>query len=95
MRLFHTLIFLAATTATMAVLPQAANAQADRVCKEVCSGGVCRQDCIRTEGRGDRTEDRREERREERREDRRGPGIDLRIPVPVPDIRVGPPPPSL
>ena len=66
-------------------------AHAQRVCKEVCAGGVCKQECIETEGRGDRREDRREQRREERREERfeeRRPGIELR--VPLPEIRVEP-----
>jgi hypothetical protein len=79
---------IATVTAAIAVLtPQIASAE--RVCKEVCNAGICKQECIETEGRGDRR-DRIEERREERREER-GPGIDLRLPLPVPDIRVGPP----
>ena len=81
MRLLKSLILVAGTAATLAFIPQAANA--DKVCKEVCSAGVCRQDCIETEGRGDRREgvreDRREDRREERREERK-PGVELRVP---------------
>jgi hypothetical protein len=85
MRLLKTLILVAGTAATLAFIPQAANAE--KVCKEVCSAGVCRQDCIETEGRGDRREGVREERREDRREDRREerreerkPGVELRVP---------------
>ena len=93
MRLLKTVILLAGMAATLAFIPQAANA--DKVCKEVCSAGVCRQDCIETEGRGDRREgvreerreERREDRREERREERRGPGLELR--VPGVDLEVG------
>jgi hypothetical protein len=93
MRIFHGLAvagFAATVTiaATMAVNAQGRNG--DRVCKEVCSAGVCRQECIQTEGRGDRDRDRRDRPREERRD--REPGVELRVPVPVPDIRVGPPP---
>jgi hypothetical protein len=82
MRLFNHLVGVGALVAA-AALSQAAYAQ--RVCKEVCNGPICKQECIETEGRGDRREDRREERREERREDRREerrPGIELRLPVP-------------
>ena len=87
MRMLKSLIFVAGTAASLSFIPHAANA-AERVCKEVCSAGVCRQDCIETEGRGDRREgvreerreERREDRREERREERRGPGLELRVP---------------
>ena len=40
MRLLKTLILVAGTAATLAFIPQAANAE--KVCKEVCSAGVCR-----------------------------------------------------
>jgi hypothetical protein len=75
---------LAAVSAlAFTLLPQIA--RADRVCREQCNAGVCRQECIETEGRGDRRGDRldqREERRDERREERRDerPSIELRVP---------------
>ena len=87
MRLLNTLVFVAGTVATIAFVPQAANAQ--RVCNKVCSEGVCKERCVETEsrgteGRGDRRDERREERRgderrDERREERR-PGLELRVP---------------
>jgi hypothetical protein len=83
MRKMNLLAIATLTAAIAALTPQIASAE--RVCKEVCNAGICKQECIETEGRGDRR-DRIEERREER-----GPGIDLRLPLPVPDIRVGPP----
>ena len=91
MRLLNALVLVAGTAAAGLTLPSAANA--DKVCKEVCSAGVCRQDCVETEGRGDRREgvreERREDRREERREERRGePGIELKLPIP--SVRIGP-----
>jgi hypothetical protein len=90
MRIFHSLAVAGfAATVTIASTMVVNAQERDRVCREVCSGGVCRQECIQTEGRGDR--ERREERRElrEERRERREPGIELR--VPVPDIRVTPP----
>ena len=78
-------VFGVGALAVAAALSPAANAQ--RVCKEVCNGPICKQECIETEGRGERREERREDRREERREERR-PGIELRIPVP--DVRIEP-----
>jgi len=86
MRIFHSLV-VAGFAATMTIAStMAVNAQrGDRVCKEVCSAGVCKQECIETEGRGDR--ERREERRE-LREERREPGVELRVPLPVPEIKV-------
>lgn len=93
MRLLNTLVLVAGTAAAALTLSPTANA--DKVCKEVCSEGVCRQNCVETEGRGDRDgvrveerrEDRREDRREERREERREPGIELRLP----GVRIAPP----
>ncbi|MEA2939009.1 MAG: hypothetical protein QOC56_2513 [Alphaproteobacteria bacterium] len=67
-------------------------ANADRVCRQECVGPVCQEKCVevedRTEGRGIRR-DREEliEEREERRE--RRPGIELNIPVPDVDVRIG------
>lgn len=91
MQLLHSLVFasLMATATIIGATTVNAQGRSERVCKEVCSGGVCSQQCVETEGRGRRgdpdvvIEDRRHDRRD-------GPGIDLRVPVPVPDIRVGP-----
>ena len=90
MRLRNGLALIVMVLAVSSFAPQ--TARADRVCHEECSGGVCRQVCIETEGRAQRREDRREERqerREERREDRRDrePGVELR--VPGADVEVG------
>jgi len=86
MRLRNGLALIVMVLAVSSFAPQAA--RADRVCHEECSGGVCRQVCIETEGRAQRREDRREE-RQERREDRRDrePGVELR--VPGADVEVG------
>ena len=87
MRIINSFAF-AATVAAILV-PQVASS-AERVCKEECSRGVCREQCITTEGRGDRRDERRDEERENRREDRRerGPGLELQLPVP--NIRIEP-----
>lgn len=72
----------AALMATAALYSAPANA--DRVCRQECSSGVCKEECVETsarerervttEGRGER----REERREERYEDK--PGVELKGP---------------
>ena len=85
MRVFNYLLGVGALVAAGAI-PQMASAE--KVCKEVCNAGICRSECVETEGRRDRIEERRDDRREERR-DERAPGIELRLPVP--DIRVNPP----
>jgi hypothetical protein len=62
------------------------------VCRQECVGVVCQEKCVErrdeTIGRRDRRDTIIEERREERR-----PGIELRVPVPIPgpnvDIEVG------
>ena len=85
MRLFN-ILAIVATVAATAVLPQ--KASADRVCRQECSGLICQERCVETEGRGGQREGRegragREERREQRYEERergRGPGIELRVP---------------
>ena len=70
--------------ATAALIPQ--KASADRVCRQECSGPVCQERCVETEGREDRRDGRedregREERREQRNEERdRAPAIELRVP---------------
>jgi hypothetical protein len=59
-------------------------ARADRVCRQECSAGVCKEQCVETtdrdrdriviEGRGERREEKREERHDER------PGVELKAP---------------
>jgi hypothetical protein len=88
MRLFNILAIAAAAAATAALIPQ--KASADRVCRQECSGPVCQERCVETEGRGglregrdgrEGLEERRGQRHEEREEGRgRGPGIELRVP---------------
>ena len=84
MRLFNILAIAATVAATAALIPQ--KASADRVCRQECSGPVCQERCVETEGREgqrDEREDRegREERREQRNEERdRAPAIELRVP---------------
>src|ERR1700720_2593249 len=50
MRLFNILAITAAAAATAALIPQ--KASADRVCRQECSGPVCQERCVETEGRG-------------------------------------------
>jgi hypothetical protein len=84
MRLFNILAIAATVAATAALIPQ--KASADRVCRQECSGPVCQERCVETEGREDRRDGRedregREERREQRNEERdRAPAIELRVP---------------
>ena len=85
MRLFNILAIAATVAATAALIPQ--KASADRVCRQECSGPICQERCVETEGRGGQREGRegREERREQRHDERgegrgRGPGIELRVP---------------
>jgi hypothetical protein len=82
MRMFNSLAIAATVVAAIALIPQTASAE--RVCRQECVGPVCQERCVESEGRGDRREERRDQRRDERREERRdrGPGIELRIPVP-------------
>jgi len=87
MRSFNYLIGIAAFVAAGALMPQMASA--DKVCKEVCAAGVCKQECIETEGRGERREERRDVIIERERREAPRPGIELR--VPAPSIRVEPP----
>jgi hypothetical protein len=57
-------------------------AVAERVCRQECAAGVCKEQCVETtererdrviiEGRG--------ERREEKREEKREPGVELKAP---------------
>ncbi len=80
---FNTLAVVATLMAAAASIPQA---KADRVCRQECSGSVCKEQCVETsdrdreritiEGRGERRDEKREDRREEKRE----PGIELRVP---------------
>ena len=89
MRLFNILAIAATAAATAALIPQ--KASADRVCRQECSGPICQERCVETEGRGGHRKGRegregREERREQRHDERgegrgRGPGIELgRVP---------------
>ena len=73
MRLFNILAITAAAAATAALIPQ--KASADRVCRQECSGPVCQERCVETEGRGGQREGREgreglEERRGQRHEER-------------------------
>jgi hypothetical protein len=57
-------------------------ARADRVCRQECSAGVCKEQCVETT---DRDRDRiviegRGERREEKREEKHEPGVELKAP---------------
>ena len=81
MRLFNILTIAATVAATAALIPQ--KASADRVCRQECSGPVCQERCVETEGREGQRDERegREERREQRNEERdRAPAIELRVP---------------
>ena len=88
--IFNTLAVAATVMATTAFIPQA---RADRVCRQECSGPVCKEQCVEStdrdreritiEGPGERREDKREDRREEKRE----PGVELK--VPGVDIEIG------
>ena len=73
MRLMFNGLAIAATVIGAAVLlsPQA---QADRVCKQECSGGVCKEQCVETQDRDRVTTEHREERHDDK------PGIELRAP---------------
>jgi hypothetical protein len=84
--IFNALALAAGVMVTTAMLsPQA---HADRVCRQECSAGVCKEQCVETtererdrviiEGRGERREEKREERHEERHEER--PGIEFKAP---------------
>ena len=77
MRIFHCLAV--AAVAAVASIPQMTSA-AERVCRETCVAGVCKERCVETEGRGGRRfEGREREDRIEIRRERR-PGIELRAP---------------
>jgi hypothetical protein len=57
-------------------------AKAERVCRQECSGSICKEECVETSDR-DReriTIEGRGERREERREEKREPGVELKLP---------------
>jgi hypothetical protein len=82
MRMIFSAVAVAGAMSMTAMFAPAANAE--RVCKQECSAGVCKEQCVETtererdhiviEGRGER----RDEKREERHEDR--PGVELRAP---------------
>jgi hypothetical protein len=80
MRMIFSALAIAGAIGTTAMLAPTANAE--RVCKQECSAGVCKEQCVESterdriviEGRGER----REEKREERHEDR--PGIEFKAP---------------
>jgi hypothetical protein len=74
--MFNSLAIAATVFGAAALLsPQA---HADRVCKQECSAGVCKEQCVETQDR-DRDRDRVTiERREERHEDR--PAIEFKAP---------------
>jgi hypothetical protein len=76
--IFNTLAGAAAVMATVAL--SSPPASAERVCRQECSAGVCKEQCVETtdrdrdrvitEGRGDRREERRDEK----------PGVELKVP---------------
>ena len=74
MRLMFNSLAIATVIGAAAIMsPQA---HADRVCKQECSAGVCKEQCVETR---DRDRDRVTiEHREERHEDK--PGIELKAP---------------
>jgi hypothetical protein len=78
--IFHTFAAAASVMAMTALVgPQA---RADRVCRQECSAGICKEQCVETT---DRDRDRiviegRGERREEKREEKREPGVELKVP---------------
>jgi hypothetical protein len=74
MRLMFNSLAIATVIGAAAIMsPQA---HADRVCKQECSAGVCKEQCVETR---DRDRDRVTiEHREERHEDR--PGIEFKAP---------------
>jgi hypothetical protein len=77
--LSNSLAVAATLLATIAFIPQQANAE--RVCRQDCVGSVCKEKCvesrdrdqIRTEGRSDRSRDREDSRD-------RNPGVELKAP---------------
>jgi hypothetical protein len=84
MRFSNILAIAATVTVTAILIPQ--NVSADRLCRQECSGPVCQERCVETEGSGGQREGRRwhgvrpEQRYEDRDERRRSPGIELRVP---------------
>ena len=83
--LLNSLAITATLLATIALIPQRANAE--RVCRQYCVGSVCKENCvesrdrdhdkIRTEDRSDRSKD-REDNREDSRD--RNPGVEMKTP---------------
>jgi len=79
--LSNSLAVAATLLATVAFIPQQANAE--RVCRQDCVGPVCKENCvesrdrdhdqIRTEGRSDRSKDREDSKD-------RNPGVELKAP---------------
>jgi hypothetical protein len=77
--MLSTLAIAAIALGTTALVPTTASAE--RVCKQVCNGPVCKEECVETTVRERITtegRDRRDERREERHDER--PGIELKAP---------------
>jgi hypothetical protein len=78
--IFMSLAGAAAVMATSALL--SLTASAERVCRQECAAGVCKEQCVETtERERERViiED-RGERREEKREEKREPGVELKAP---------------
>ena len=73
MRLTFNSLAIAATVIGSAAL-LSPPAQAERVCKQECSAGICKERCVEER---DRDRD-RVEHREERHEDK--PGVEIRVP---------------
>lgn len=71
-----TLAVAAVALGTTALAPSAASAE--HVCKQVCKGAVCEEECVETTVRERITTEGRDQRREEHHEDR--PGIELKAP---------------
>jgi hypothetical protein len=69
--MFNSLAIATVIGAATLLSPQA---HADRVCKQECSAGVCKEQCVETKDRDRVTIEHREERHEDR------PGVDIKVP---------------
>ena len=70
--MFHSLAIAATVIGTAALLSPPAHA--DRVCKQECSAGVCKEQCVETKDRDRVTIEHREERHEDR------PAVEFKAP---------------
>lgn len=72
MRLMFNSLAIAAFIGAAALL--SSQARADRVCKQECSAGVCKEQCVETRDRDRVTVEHREERHEDR------PAVEFKAP---------------